>query len=619
MGLGLHKDDESERPHGQPPRGFRLIDVTRGCIVAAESLHEYVTLSYVWPPPGKRILKLLTSNKDELIERDGSLVDPLLPFASQIPQTIKDAMEICKEVAERYLWVDALCIIQDDDNDRDNQIRAMDNIYSASKLTLASTCGDNAEASISGARGGTRTIVQAIETVQGLRLANRPWNFARSVDGARWNTRAWTFQERVLSKRTLFLTPQQMFFKCRHSPSYLSEDLLMPAEARRLVTWPMNDTGSDFIPHHGSINVLTYIKTVENFTKRNLTYPDDILNAFTGIAQNMRVVFRSGFLYGLTQSELDYCLCWEPAGAIKRRICARGAKFPSWSWAGWLGPVHYRWKNRLSRVRWVHHETGERLTSDDYRSPSPGNGSETDGRLAWRQEWTDQRARSGFRYFYHSSDQAAWFRSPTAPELARLQGPNCVPGTQHLQFETEIIDFPMSEAWIPQGVVHETLQVMEFQLIDEHQDAVGFFSMPVKIAREISSTKKYKFVRVARVGNSHHSGEIGSRKEDPEPDTRGSYAEDHDIVFEDLDGDPDLILVRHTTMLLYPDERISPGGWKYPLPFDRQWYDASRPFCLCEFLVVEMVDDVAYRIGIGRAHVDAWAQTPPKTEVVTLG
>lgn len=616
MGLGLHKDDGSERPHSQPPVGFRLIDVTRGCIVAADSLREYVALSYIWPPPGKHTLKLLTSNKDELIERDGCLVDSQLPFASQISQTIKDAMEVCKMIAERYLWVDALCIIQDADHDKNNQIRAMDYIYSNSTATLVSTCGDSAEAGIYGAREGTRTILQATETVQGFRLANRPWNLARSVQGSKWNTRAWTFQERVLSKRTLFLTPQQMFFKCCHTPSYISEDLLMPAKARNLVTYPMDDTGKDFIPQRGSVNVLTYLKTVENFTKRDITYPHDILNAFTGIAENMRTIFRSDFLYGLPQSELDYCLCWEHAGAIERRVCANGAKFPSWSWAGWLGPVQYSWTNRLSRVRWVLHETDERLTPDDYRSPLPAGGHGTGGGLAWRDEWMEKWSHSGFRYFYHPSDQAAWFRSPTAPE-PRRQGPNCVPGTQHLQFEAETIDITMSESWIPQGTVKATHQFWQFPLADEQKHAVGFFSVPIKVATEMSSTKHYKFVRIARVGHGCYSNKIAARKGDPEPDSKGSYVETH-TVFEDLDGDPDLVLVKPTNMLLYPDE---PGvdDWKYPLPFDRQWYDAFRPFCLCEFLVVEMVGDVAYRIGIGRAHVDAWAQQPPKTETLTLG
>ena len=622
MGYGLHKEDESSKEtivSSKPPAGFRLIDLKRNCIVPAEeSSYDYVTLSYVWPPPGRQILKLLASNKDEVIGPDGCLVDPQRPFASKIPQTIKDAMEICRSVGEGYLWVDALCIIQDDDADRDSQIRAMDYIYSSSALTLASTCGDGAEASIprtpgrAGTTTGTRpSIVQTIASVQGFQLANRAWAFDRSVENTKWNTRAWTFQERALSKRTLFVTEQQMFFKCRHSPSYLAEDLDTAPKRRALVTYPMDDTGTDVLPTHGSINMLTYGRTVEHFTTRDITYTHDILNAFTGITERMRTIFRSGFVYGLPRSELDCALMWQPAGAMQRRICANGVEFPSWSWAGWLGSVRYPFENCLPRVRWVHHETGQLLSPDDYRCPATG-------RLEWRQEWTEKRSHSGFRYFYHSSDEKAWFRNPTSPESQRThEGPSCVPSTPgHLRFETEVVDVTLGASFTPasRDIDEATNPTWGWPLNDDGGHAIGFFNVLTRIAKEMSGAKTYKFVRISRIGHGLSVAKIKSKKGDPTPAGEDDSLED-EFVFEKLDGDPDLVREEP----LPSDKSGSVEEWAYQLPFDRLRYDPLRPFCLNEFLVVEMVGGVAYRIGTGRVHVDAWAQEPPKTEIITLG
>jgi hypothetical protein len=111
-----------------------------------------------------------------------------------------------------------------------------------------------------------------------------------------------------------------MFFKCDHAAGCLSEDLDTKLQSRTPVIYPKEDTGKDTIPPKWSINIVTYQKTVEGRVTRDLTYPGDILNAFEGIAQKTNPISRSKFLYGLPQSELEYCLLWEPwGGSFHRR------------------------------------------------------------------------------------------------------------------------------------------------------------------------------------------------------------------------------------------------------------------------------------------------------------
>jgi len=80
---------------------------------------------------------LSSSNIEKLKRKNG-----LLGFSQWIPTTIKDAVEVVKAIGERYLWVDALCIMQDvDDDEKHHQIAAMDWLYSKAILTIIAQMG----------------------------------------------------------------------------------------------------------------------------------------------------------------------------------------------------------------------------------------------------------------------------------------------------------------------------------------------------------------------------------------------------------------------------------------------------------------------------------------------
>ena len=63
-------------------------------------------------------------------------------------------MFVVASIGETYLWVDSLCIIQDDLEDLRHNLREMHRIYSHANLTIAATYGDNADAGIPGLHAG---------------------------------------------------------------------------------------------------------------------------------------------------------------------------------------------------------------------------------------------------------------------------------------------------------------------------------------------------------------------------------------------------------------------------------------------------------------------------------
>jgi Heterokaryon incompatibility protein (HET) len=626
----LHEDHVIEREIYGLPANFRLIDTKKMCIVPANSSFEYIALSYTW---GKcKQFKLSDDNYQELSEEGA-----LLKHDGQIPQTIKDAICLVRKLCDRYLWVDALCIKQDTSirsrEDKKDQLPYMNRIYGSSVLTIAATYGDGADAGLPGVGENSRESVQLVKSIQGIRLANRPWSFDKSVTDSKWNTRAWTFQERILSSRILFIAKQQIFFKCDHVSGVLAEDLDSELKGRKLVTCPMEGTGTDIIPQRGSINILSYLRTVESFTARELTYPGDVLDAFSGIAQKMTPLFRSGFLSGLPQSELDYCLLWKPAGDLHRRT-ALGTdeiSFPSWSWAGWIGPVRYTWEERLSRVKWVHPSSGELFTSDDYRSPfpstSPHQQTNSNSRsLQWRKKWTEQKTTSGFRYFYHASNPDIWFRNPTAePEQRPRVGPNCVLETNHLRFWAWTDEIVYDGEYVPPKDVVDPL--WQITLTDKKGFVTGYFTVPVEVLPKLDfKNKKYDMVMICRTRTGCSRKDVGARKDGSEvpgapfSEEGINFSKDTGESLEDSKPLEDYDDAKDVSMepVFFPELPASQEA-RSVLCFDRQRYDPYKPFCLYEFLVVEWNGDVASRIGIGEIHIDAWAQQHPKEKLITLG
>ncbi|KAH8600914.1 heterokaryon incompatibility protein-domain-containing protein, partial [Bisporella sp. PMI_857] len=187
---------------------FRLIDVEEEKIIPAFGRNlKYLALSYVWGGFDVSQLTLLESTSKRLFNKGG-----LAPELSNIPTTIKDAMKITQMLGYRYLWVDALCIFQDSATDQAIQIKKMHKIYEYSELTIVCAAGADSWVGLPGV--SSRTQTQHIEAIQGLRLANILPGFTQTIQESIWITRAWTLQEMYFSKRMLYFTDSQVYFKC---------------------------------------------------------------------------------------------------------------------------------------------------------------------------------------------------------------------------------------------------------------------------------------------------------------------------------------------------------------------------------------------------------------------
>ncbi|KAF1829715.1 HET-domain-containing protein, partial [Decorospora gaudefroyi] len=207
-GGGAHQNSGS---NWKTPRQISLlrmlaIDVHTACVSAIPQSAEYVALSYQWGTDQK--LKLKIDNKARL-ETPGFFDTE----GCQPSRTIVDAMEVVRRLGHRYLWVDALCIIQDSQEDLDQNVNMMDQIYYNAALTIVAAAGVNAEHGLPGV-SVARTEHQIRTVVDGITIANMLEPAAGAITFSRWNTRGWTYQERLLSKKLLTFTDSQVFYHC---------------------------------------------------------------------------------------------------------------------------------------------------------------------------------------------------------------------------------------------------------------------------------------------------------------------------------------------------------------------------------------------------------------------
>ncbi|KAL7787866.1 HET domain-containing protein [Trichoderma ceciliae] len=314
-----------------------------GAIDAA--MKRYVALSYCWGPKedAERQLKTTASTiKDHLLQID----------ITAVPQTIADAISVCRAIGIRYLWVDALCIIQGDAEDWSKESFEMSNVYSNSFVTFCVLQGTSC---LSGflKRKVRRTLQinfrsRLDDSVSGklsLQMLEPPESnlgtpsaflgnssnivddlIEKDIDSAVWSERGWTFQEAQLSPRKLFfgnLTVSISAGDFRESADGASfGDDSFPVNTRKAPKDALNG----------------WYRLVGKFVRRKLSYEQDRFPAMSALTRAMSDLYPDlRYLAGLWIEDLHRGLLWTTNAWRDFEDFVKphdqGYIAPSWSWA----------------------------------------------------------------------------------------------------------------------------------------------------------------------------------------------------------------------------------------------------------------------------------------------
>jgi hypothetical protein len=230
----------------------------------------------------------------------------------------------------------------------------MSAIYSCAIATIVCLSGTSADAGLPGISPTPRNPA-AVLIAPGLSVIKRP-NLKLDKDENEYTyvTRAWTFQEQLLSNRNIIFLGEQVYFQCKKE--LLSEDkyvhnfidrtyLPTTLESVRLASEINKKRKRRYSPIE---EFRWYEEFLPSYTAKQMGYPNDIVNAFLGVQTQLGKIFGWAFAEGLPLQLFDIAILWTPIESVVRRITE--PPHPSWSWSGWIGRVHY--KDILANLDW---------------------------------------------------------------------------------------------------------------------------------------------------------------------------------------------------------------------------------------------------------------------------
>ncbi|KAF4629655.1 hypothetical protein G7Y89_g8487 [Cudoniella acicularis] len=250
-----------------------------------------------------------------------------------LPLALQDAILLARNLRFKFLWVDALCIVQDDTRDKALEIAAIGQVYKNTTVTIStanSTCAQDgflmsmiAEQSflLPTWAAGVRVLKVGLPESRGFQEAEP------------LETRAWALQESLLSPRVLVFNTNELLWHCQTMPMNYWGGRSEQNHADRLPYSIFGATDTN-IADSRDRNSRIWIDIVEEFTKRSLTIPGDRLSAIEGVSSELSRIWNDEYLVGLWRKGLPRLLSWKRGyDADMDKALELSNLFPSWSWA----------------------------------------------------------------------------------------------------------------------------------------------------------------------------------------------------------------------------------------------------------------------------------------------
>ncbi|KAH7327167.1 heterokaryon incompatibility protein-domain-containing protein [Rhexocercosporidium sp. MPI-PUGE-AT-0058] len=322
---------------------------------AVEETGRYIALSHCWG--GHEIIKTTSANLT--IMKKNINWDAL-------PRTFQDAIKVARELQVRWVWIDSLCILQDDKADWEIEAAQMGTYYHKAFLTVAAASSPNPATPFICPRDPIhlphefqivyKNDAHPVKVRPLLRERYVAHKVDKSNKGAEHehrfgplSARAWCWQENSLSTRIVHYTPTGLVFECQGDKEVDVED-----RSRLPVSWVASLPRA--FSNSGSQPFSQWHELVKTYSERSLTFAADKLPAIGGAAERIHQITGSLYLAGLWKDVIAQDLLWsadlwgvETTGAFTRpppTPTENGC--PSWSWASLTGRLEYKSNFHLS-------------------------------------------------------------------------------------------------------------------------------------------------------------------------------------------------------------------------------------------------------------------------------
>lgn len=311
----------------------------------------YLALSYCWGKKGN-----LTTTPSTLVERTRGIPWDILPT------TFQEAITLTRKLGFRYIWIDALCIIQDDSDLSDWELESnkMASTYENAALILSATGSDDVNGGLLRPRASLAKNHQVFNinwsdsTGKSYKIYVRKRLHHSSIipdvtypdRDSPLLSRAWAFQERLLAMRTLHFLPDEFLWECRSQ--FWCECLSSRADLKWMPP-PLQASAYSRAMCSPLSADLTQLwqNVIASYTNRQITNIKDKLPALSGIAKSFEQAGMGTYLAGLWLKDLSYHLMWKADVPFEYKVPTLHqniALHPSWSWTSTPHPI--KWASR---------------------------------------------------------------------------------------------------------------------------------------------------------------------------------------------------------------------------------------------------------------------------------
>ncbi|KAK2764951.1 hypothetical protein FQN54_008650 [Arachnomyces sp. PD_36] len=282
---------------------------------------------------------------------------------SDLPNTFRDAVILTRRLGVEHLWIDSLCIIQDSRLDWEVESIKMGEIYSNSYVTIAASAShQSSDGCFSKSIPDSFLLIRETsrpDVYVGVRDCQRAGKITLERDREEslhenfpLFTRAWAYQERMLSRRILFCNKSEFQVGCQAGLQCECGKMSMaphltPAPRGLNVTKLKGlanlqpDTGGGGLGDHEVVPLVyrKWLEVVAGYATLSITKPSDRLPALSATARIISRNMGSDYLAGIWRASLMEGLLWFVKGRPSRpRPVAKGWRAPSWSWASLDAP-----------------------------------------------------------------------------------------------------------------------------------------------------------------------------------------------------------------------------------------------------------------------------------------
>ncbi|KAI0438948.1 HET domain-containing protein [Xylaria telfairii] len=319
----------------------RVVDTEEG------AQGRYMTLSHRWG--ANEAFKLTKSNILSLKQNISWTL---------IPKLYQDVIGITRKLEIDYIWIDSLCIIQDDLSDWEKEAILMRTVYGNSYLNIAVCHARDSDGDLfSSSDLKNRFPTYPVPGTAGIYIRQQPHmthtdygsNYSHSTNHQVLLSRGWVLQERILPPRVVYYDADELKWECNVATDCQCGGMSVISNFK--VDY-MLALGGSLGP---AAFPVMWMRIVQRYSRLHLTYGTDRVIALAGIAdQALKAGFGGRYLAGLWESNLAYQICWEISDTHQK-----AAKYlaPSWSWLSVFGSVNF-----------VHYSNPRRWTADDKAS-----------------------------------------------------------------------------------------------------------------------------------------------------------------------------------------------------------------------------------------------------------